>query len=85
MIFDEIAESLLAYAQYIASLYDLEKPRRSREELCTVVLCYDEYHSADEFTALFRRLGEDTPGELYKWWDVCFVCILLIGCTLYPM
>jgi len=71
VIFDEIAESLLAYAQYIASLYDLEKPRRSREEACTVVLCYDEYHSQEEFAALFRRLGEETVGELSVYLAVC--------------
>jgi len=31
VVFDEIAEGLYKYANYVSSLYDLEKPRRNRD------------------------------------------------------
>lgn len=65
VIFDEIAEALLKYASYVASLYDLEAPRRNRpEDPSTVVLMYDEYHSAEEFARLLA-ITEDQPSRKY--------------------
>ena len=54
-VFDTIAESLLAYAQYIETLYDTARPRRERTgDLCTMTLVADEYHSNEELSALLR-------------------------------
>lgn len=55
LVFDTIAESLLDYANYISTLYEVLAPRREREnDPCTMILVLDEYHTADEFSALLR-------------------------------
>lgn len=64
VIFDEIAEALLKYASYKASLYDLEAPRRDRaDDLSTVVMMYDEFHTVDEFSALLGISEDHSTGE----------------------
>ena len=58
VVFDEIAEGLYKYANYVSSLYDLEKPRRNRDnddrlEFCMFIffnsihfmLCNSRRHS----------------------------------------
>jgi hypothetical protein len=55
VVFDTIAESLLQYASYVSTLYDIDAPRRERpDDPCMMLLVVDEYHSAEDFTNLLR-------------------------------
>lgn len=55
VIFDEIAESLLKFSEYVTSLYDIDAPRRSKSgDISNVVLIYDEFHSLDEYSPVLR-------------------------------
>jgi len=59
LVFDTIAECLLDYANYISTLYEVLAPRRMKAgAVCTTVLVLDEYHTAEEFSALLN-LAED--------------------------
>ena len=59
LVFDTIAECLLDYANYISTLYEVLAPRRMRAgAVCTTVLVLDEYHTAEEFSALLN-LAQD--------------------------
>jgi hypothetical protein len=77
VIFDTIVENLLKYAQYVAGLYDLDAHRRVRpgeEDVCNLVLVYDEFQTPDKFAVLLRHAEPPLTSTYYA---IVVVCCML--------
>jgi hypothetical protein len=58
-VFDTIVESLFAFATELSQRYDVDAPRREREDdPCVVRLVADEYNSPEQFTTWLNKADD---------------------------